>query len=241
MLIADAFLYSRSKSVDYRWIYTNEFVQENIATLNAEYHEFEQSRKEYFSENPLYVRWTPNSINIYRFLETQNTDSNGRAISALVGCSFTGMYRFYAQRLFIPVITYLYFHPEILSPIFEEVSDEMNGLQTHIEIDLNSILDENLQSDDFCKFAMFLSKKLTPHSKKQTLNFALTSSKLKVIADSCPDITKKSLIKRFKDSICKRSQKKYTSKTSNSNINRCNYGYDYSQHHNNKTNKNQIY
>lgn len=238
MLIADAFLYSRSKSVDYRWIYINEFVHENSTVLNAEYHKFEQNRNDYLEKNPLYVRWTPDSITIYRFLETQNIDNFGRQITALVGYTFTQPYYYFVHHLFIPVITYFHFHPELFYPIFEDVSDELNNIQIHIEVGLDSIVEEAVQSSDFLKFTTFFQKKAEPHLKKnKPFNFVLTSSKFKVIVDSSPDITGKS-----SRPFLKFKRKKHSPKQNNDyRTNRCNQGYDYLPHYKEETNGPQIY
>lgn len=183
---AKVFLYTRSKTEDYRWVYTNFFVESNQLLLDDEWGIFFRNRKKYLEKRPLFVRKTEAGLSVYRFLKTEHEDRDRRPIYGLAGCTFSNKHDIEEiSKTFAEFVCYFFLHFDDIIPVFNEISDDMKDETFCFDFDIREIQAKCQNNTEF--------EELVTSFKQQYRNtyctgFMFSESTIKPFADAVPNV-----------------------------------------------------
>lgn len=139
MLHANVIMFSRSLTLDYRWIYSGSFINEMVgSTMLNDYEELKKNKGMFLKEKHLIVRRLHEKVLIYKFCETEDTDQNSRTIYALVGMVLSGFDFKIFEELFQYILSYIY---EEFDVLFGKYQKNIPEKSRAISVKMNFSLD----------------------------------------------------------------------------------------------------
>lgn len=142
MFSANLIMYSRTLTEDYRWLYSDPFIDPIIEKNILDHYESFKENKNFYINQHLVIRTYDHCVIAYRFLQTDNTDQNSRKIYALIGFVFSDIDLMILKNIYPYVFSHLFFELDFLKKYTTNISDKLFKVQKSIEFDLNVIFDE---------------------------------------------------------------------------------------------------
>lgn len=186
MLRANVIMYSRSLSKDYRWIYGENFLNENDKKFFIDnYAHFENNKDEFLNNEYLIVQRIQKGVVIYRFLETKDLDQNSRKIYALIGCACTDFDMEIVKNFGSFVFSYMYFEWNVLfEKYLSNIPDSRDKFTETVEFSLDTVA-EYFRTDSYKKnFVVIISGLL---KQQQTSSFIIKNFNVTFIPEQCVD------------------------------------------------------